>query len=308
MSVLEGVAEGPDDEVLVPTLLAEGLLVPAPLGLPRQPGARRRRGLGLIVAASLLGALAVVALMPGALAPDDPYRLDLANRLTGPSASHWLGTDQFGRDLLSRLIWGTRATLGASLLVLAATTMIGGAVAVGATFGSRPLRIAALRMIDLFLALPQLIVAFAIVGLLGPGFLNTLIALAVTGWAGEARVLRGLLAAQAGATYVEAAKAVGASRCRLLGRHVLPAITGRAAVVVSLRLGHTILALSSLSFLGLGAQPPSPEWGAMLGEAQAYLLRDPALVIVPGLAVVLTVAASNILADTVSDRLDVRRP
>lgn len=255
----------------------------------------------------MLSVLAVVALIPGALAPQDPYRLDVTRRLLAPSRANLLGTDQFGRDLLSRLIFGAHATLGASLLVLGLTTIVGTAVALAAALGPRPVRVVALRLIELFLALPQLIVAFAIVGLLGPGFFNTLLALTVTGWAGEARLLRGLLAAEVGAPYVEAAQAVGSSRSRIVGRHVFPAVCGRAAVVLSLRLGQTILALSSLSFLGLGAQPPSPEWGAMLSEAQPYLLRAPALMIWPGLAVVLTVALSNVLADSASDRLDAGR-
>ncbi len=255
----------------------------------------------------MLVALTLVALTPGVLAPRDPYRLDLNRRLLGPSTANWLGTDQFGRDLLSRLIFGARATLGASLLVLATTTVAATGVALVATLGPRPARTVTLRLIELFLALPQLIVAFAIVGVLGPGFLNTLLALAITGWAGEARVLRALLAAEVRAPYVEAARSVGASRSRIVARHVLPAVAGRAAVVLSLRLGQTILVLSSLSFLGLGAQPPSPEWGAMLSEAQPFLLRAPALMILPGLAVVLTVALSNVLADTASAFLDTRR-
>lgn len=284
-------------DALAPPLIAE-----------RRPSVGRTRPLlrWILLAGGVtaLAVLAVVLIDPGVLTPYNPLKIDLAARFQGFSRSHPFGTDEFGRDLLSRLLYGARMTLGGAALLLAAGVVISAIAALLATFGPRPVRVVVLRVIDLFLALPQLVVAFAVVGLLGPSFANTLIALAVTGWAAEARVFRGLLAAPVNAPYVEAAFAAGGTRRRIVWHHVLPAVTGRAAVVVSLRLGGTILALSALSFLGLGAQPPAPEWGAMLSEAKTFLYTDPALMIVPGVAVALTVAASNLLADAFSARAD----
>lgn len=284
-------------DALAPPLIAES----RPSFALRRPLVRRILFAGGVTA---LAILAVVVIDPGVLTPHDPLKIDLAARFQGFSRSHLLGTDEFGRDVLSRLLYGARMTLGGAALLLAAGVVISAIAALLATFGPRFVRVVVLRLIDLFLALPQLVVAFAVVGLLGPSFVNTLIALAVTGWAAEARVFRGLLAAPVNAPYVEAAIAAGGTRPRIVWRHVLPAVTGRAAVVVSLRLGGTILALSALSFLGLGAQPPAPEWGAMLSEAKTFLYTDPALMIVPGIAVALTVAATNLLADAFSARAD----
>lgn len=281
--------------------MAPSLVADRPTVTQQRPIARRIALAGVVTA---LIVLAVVVIYPRILTPYDPVTIDLAARFQAPSLSHLLGTDEFGRDLLSRLLYGARMTLGGAVLLLAASVLISAVAALLATFGPRFIRIVVLRIIELFLALPQLVVAFAVVGLLGPSFINTLIALAVTGWAGEARVFRGLLATPAHAPYVEAAVAAGGTTRRIVWRHVLPAVTGRAAVVVSLRLGGTILALSALSFLGLGAQPPAPEWGAMLSEARPFLYSDPTLMIIPGVAVALTVGASNLLADAFSARAD----
>jgi ABC-type dipeptide/oligopeptide/nickel transport system permease subunit len=230
----------------------------------------------------------------------------LDQRLLGPSLEYPLGTDQFGRCLLSRLVYGARATLGAALLVLALALTVGGALGSLAALGGPPWRGLAERTIEVGLGLPGLVVAIGLVGLFGPGLLNGVAAVAATSWAVPARLTRALLRGEAAAPHVLAARALGASPLLLWRRHILLGVAGRLGVAAAVELGRVILALSSLAFLGLGPQPPLAEWGAMLSEGRTYFLAAPQLILLPAAAVVLTTGACNLLADRLGATLDRR--
>ena len=245
----------------------------------------------------------VVLAQPGVITSYDPYAVDLSQQLLPSSRAHLLGTDQFGRDELTRLVWGARTTLGAALVVLLLALAFSAVAAVATTMLQPRARNPCLLVLNMCLALPTQVVAIAVIGLLGPGLTNAMVAVIATGWAAPAWLLRGLLASEVNATHVEAARALGASRTRLLVRHVLPGICGRVAIVVSLTFGQFMLTLSALSFLGLGAQPPAAEWGAMLSDAQQFLLTTPLLLVWPSAAIMLVVALSGLMAERVGTAL-----
>jgi ABC-type dipeptide/oligopeptide/nickel transport system permease subunit len=241
------------------------------------------------------------------LAPHDPYLVDLNRRLEGPSATFPLGTDQFGRCTLSRLLYGARATLGTALLVLVATVGLSGTVGGAASVGPRWARRAGAWVLDVGQSLPTMVVAVAVVGLLGPGLANAMVAVVVTVWAPPARLLRALFLGESRAAHVDAARALGASPARVFARHLLPGVVGRGAVVFATYLGQIILTFSALSFLGLGPQPPAAEWGAMLNEGRPFFWTHPSLMVLPGVAIVVAVGACNLLADALRDAADDRR-
>lgn len=255
---------------------------------------------------AVLLTLCLAMAIPGVLAPHDPVAVHLENQLQPPSPTYPLGTDQFGRCVLSRLIHGARVTLGAAAIVVAVTSVVGVAVAAGAALGGRLVRPLALRVLDVSLALPSVAVAVGMVGLLGPGLGQAVAAVAVTSWAGPARVFRALFVAEGSAPYVLAARAVGASPRRILWRHIAPGVAGRAAVVLALALARAVLAFSSLSFLGLGPQPPVPEWGAMLQESRLLFFSIPSLMVYPGLCLSAVIGAATLLAERLTAVLDQR--
>jgi ABC-type dipeptide/oligopeptide/nickel transport system permease subunit len=247
----------------------------------------------------------MVLAWPSLVSSYDPYTVNLNQQFLPSSSAHWLGTDQFGRDEWTRLVYGARGTLGAALVVLLLTLILSGAMAVATTLPRRGTRGAFMLLLNMCLALPTQVVAIAVIGLLGPGLTNAMLAVIVTGWAAPAWLLRGLLAAEVNATHVEAAWALGASRTRLLLRHILPGIGGRAAIVFSLAFGQFMLTLSALSYLGLGAQPPTAEWGAMLNDAQSLFLTTPLLLVWPAAAIMLAVALSGLFAERLDNALRV---
>jgi peptide/nickel transport system permease protein len=257
-------------------------------------------GLGIVLAV-LAGALAAPL-----LAPHDPTAVSLEHRLLGASGQFPLGTDHLGRDELSRLLYGARTTLGAALVVLA--VVMGIAIAVGTVSGYFGGWLDSLLMglVDLLLAFPGLVLAVAIAGTLGPGLLNLLVAMAAVWWAGYARLIRGMVLAARQREYVEAARAAGASHRRIMALHIWPNILGPVVVLVTLDLGWIVLGISGLSFLGLGAQPPTPEWGAMLNDARPFLQTAPRLLLAPGAAIALVVLGFNLLGDGLRDLLDPR--
>ena len=274
---------------------------------------RRRYGAArlLMEPGSLLGLLLTLTpALAGLLAPwlplPDPAAISLSDRLMGWSADHPLGTDHLGRDTLSRIIFGARTTLIASVLTLALTMSI--ALVVGMLsgyYGGWP-DTALSWLIDLILAFPALILAIAIAGTLGPGLFNVLLAGGLVWWAGNARIIRGTTLAARQAEYVAAARAMGASDIRIIARHIAPNILGPFIVIASLDMGWIILGIAGLNFLGLGSQPPTPEWGAMLNEARPHLQSAPRLMLLPGLAIFLAALGFNLLGDGLRDVLDPR--
>jgi ABC-type dipeptide/oligopeptide/nickel transport system permease subunit len=221
-----------------------------------------------------------------------------------PSGAFPLGADHLGRDELSRLLYGGRATLGTASVVLAMVMII--ALVVGASSGYYGgwLDTLLMGLVDLLLAFPGLILAVAIAGTLGPSLINVLIAMAAVWWAGYARLIRGMVLAMREREFVEAARAIGASDRRIMINHIARNILGPFVVLATLDMGSIVLGIAGLNFLGLGAQPPTPEWGAMLNDARPFLQSAPQLLLYPGAAIVLVVLGFNLLGDGLRDLLD----
>jgi peptide/nickel transport system permease protein len=267
----------------------------------------RRRVGPLGFAAVVLLVLVVAAVIVGPwLWERDPLAQQIDARLQGPSWTHPAGTDQFGRDLLARLLTGGRWTLGGAAVVTAGVFAISFAVAALAATGGRHLDMVLGRLIESLMALPWLVTALALTAVLGPSFRNLLVALILTSWPWYARAYRGILLKERAATYVEAAVSLGASTPRVLLRHILPNVIGPVVVLVTTNLYGVLLGLTALSFLGLGIQPPTPEWGTMINDARGYFQRYPLQMIAPGLCIVVTVLAINLAGDALRDLLDPR--
>ncbi|MEH1128452.1 ABC transporter permease [Micromonospora sp. CPCC 206061] len=256
----------------------------------------------LHIGLALLVALGVLTLVVPALAPD-PNLTEYDGKLAGPSWAHPLGTDAAGRDVLARVAAGARISLGGALLVGAVSVAVGLLVGMAAALLGGILDTLLCRLIDVVLAVPTLVLALAVVGVLGPGIGNLLLAMTLAGWAPIARLARAWAAERLGRPYVTAARLAGLSRWRAARHHVLPPTATAVVAVATLGLGETILGLAGLSFLGLGVQPPTAEWGQLVAENRLYAVTAPWLVLAPGAAIVLSVAAVTLLADAWLDRI-----
>lgn len=265
---------------------------PAPLarvGSPSPWGARLAAlWLALVVAAALAAPL---------LAPFDPAAQDLERRLESPSASHPLGLDELGRDVLSRLVWGARVSVAVGLAVVLAAGLVG--TLVGGVAGAVGGRVDALlmRLVDLFLAFPGILLAIALVAVLGPALRHVVLALAAIGWVGYARLARAQILRLREEEFVVAVRAAGGRPSRVLLRHLLPNAAPALLVQASLGVAGAIVAEAGLSFLGLGIQPPAASWGAMINAGRGHLLDAPHVAFFPGVAIVLTVIALNVLGE-----------
>ncbi len=251
--------------------------------------------------------LVFVAIAAPLIAPYDPASQDLPMRLTGPSFVHWMGMDELGRDVLSRVIFGARVSVFVSFSVVLGSGLIG--VGIGSLIGyigGRLDGVVNILILNAFLAFPGILLAIALAAFLGPGIGKVIIALIVTGWAGYARLARAQLLKVRELDYIAAARALGASGGRILFRHVLPNILPAILVQATTALAGAILAESTLSFLGLGVLAPMPSWGGMLNDARSHIFDAPHLAIFPALAVALAVLAFNLLGDALRDWLDPR--
>jgi len=265
------------------------------------PFDRTARNMG-ICGAAVLAAFLVSGVLAPWISPHDPYRGHLARRLEPPSASFPLGTDALGRCVVSRLLHGTLVSLGAALAASAASFLLGAAVGLAAGLaGPRCSGLLAMG-IDAALALPALLLAVALAGLMSPSLLSVVAALSLVGWPWWARWLRALVLEARHREFVHAAVALGVSGRRILVRYLLPQILPPAAVAFAVRTGAMLVAVSGLSYLGLGAQPPQPEWGRMLEESRLHLGRAPWLMIAPGTAITLCVAACQMIAESLRGR------
>lgn len=273
---------------------------------PRQRDLRRSWAVG-VPGAILLAFVLAAALAPWT-APHDPNALDMANQLATPSwgSSHPLGTDQLGRDQLSRLLHGGRVTLAMSAIATLGTVAIGLAVGVVSGYFGGKVDAGISTLLTVLLALPSLLLTLAILGILGPGTSTLLIALIGAGWVGQARIFRAAILSLREQLYVDAAISLGASTPRILLRHLVPNLATTVVVIATLDLGANILTVTSLSFLGLGVQPPTADWGTMLNDARQYFGQFPWLVIAPGLCITLVALVSNLLGDAIRDLVDVR--
>lgn len=254
----------------------------------------------------LLLLLTVAALLAPVIAPYDPLAIDLQQTLLSPGWEHPLGTDHLGRDVLSRLLVGGRASLGAAAFTVIVVTTIGIALGTIAGFYGGWIDEIVMRLIDTVLAFPSIILALVVAGLLGPGLRNVILGLTLVRWAGCARLVRSLVLSVREREFVMAARSIGASRWRIMTRHLLPSILGPVVVMATLDLGSVMLSMSGLSFIGLGVQLPHPEWGAMVNDAQLHVQAAPWLAFAPGLAIVVAVLSANLLGDSLRDMLDPR--
>lgn len=255
---------------------------------------------------ALIGLLVVFLLLTLALAapfiaPHHPYEQNLENNLLEPCAQYPFGTDDLGRCIFSRVIFGTRNALFTGItvtLISAATGLLVGLIS--GYYGGLVDELL-MRLVDVLLAFPGLVLALAIAGLLGPGLFNLMLALALVGWMSYARVVRGAVLSVKEKDFVESARAIGAGKAYIVRKHILPHVAAPLSVMATLGIGHVILNAAALSFLGLGLQPPEAVWGAMLSSGKAFLRSAPHLTIFPGLAIMITVLAFNFLGDGLRD-------
>jgi peptide/nickel transport system permease protein len=274
----------------------------------RQRLDRLRRDAGAAFGAAVLLALVAVALAAPLLAPADPNAQDIAQRLRPPgSAGHWLGTDTLGRDILSRLIYGSRVSLVVGFLGVTISAVIGVIVGVLSGFYRRQIDAGLSWLANVQLSFPFILLAIAIVAVLGPGLRNVILVLGVTGWVVYARIARGDVLAARDLDYVMAARSLGASDLRVMVRHLLPNILPPLIVVATFEMARLIISEAALSFLGLGVEPRIPSWGSMLADGRGYLEVAWWLATLPGLAIMVTVLGINLLGDWLRDELDPRR-
>jgi peptide/nickel transport system permease protein len=259
-----------------------------------------------LVALALIGVFAACALLAPVLAPYDPLAQELGARLRPPSSEHWLGTDSLGRDIASRILYGARISLIIGVVVVVSAGIVGTAIGLVAGYAGGFVDEALMRLTEVFLAFPALILAMAIAGALGPSLTNAIIAIAAVTWAVYARLTRGQILSLRQREFVEAARAIGASHVRILWRHLLPNVVAPLMIQASFDLGSAIIAAAGLSFIGFGAQPPTPEWGVMISEGRNYISTQPWLSLFPGLAILLAVGSFNLLGDGLRDAFDPR--
>jgi peptide/nickel transport system permease protein len=252
----------------------------------------------------LLVALAAIA--APVVAPYDPLKQDVNSLLASPTASHWLGTDNVGRDVLARVIWGARVSLIAGLVSVAIAVVAGCVLGLVAGYWSGPLDDLVMRLMDALLSFPALVLALALGAVLGAGLTGVLITLGVVYTPTFARLMRGQVLTVRAREYVDAARLLGAPDWRILGRHVLPNAATPIVVQASLSVAFAILAEASLSFLGLGIQPPDASWGSMINAGRGYLQQAPWIVFGPGTALFVTVLGLNFVGDAIRDALDPR--
>ncbi|MCA0401809.1 MAG: ABC transporter permease [Proteobacteria bacterium] len=267
---------------------------------------RHKPPLLLLFAGGGVALLVLVALFAPVIAPYDPLAQSIIARLKGPSAAHWLGTDQFGRDLLSRILHGLRASLAISAAAVAIALAIGGTIGLAAAYYRGWTERILMRLMDILFAFPVMLLAIGIIAMLGPGSGPTAFAIATVYTPIFARLLRGPALVITESDYVSGAKAIGASDFRILFRHVLPNLASVVLVQTSLLLSAAILVEASLSFLGLGTQPPAPSLGTMLSEGRNFLMLSPWSAIFSGFAILLLAFALNLLGDVLRDMLDPR--
>jgi peptide/nickel transport system permease protein len=241
------------------------------------------------------------AIAPGLLAPHDPIKLDITNQNLSPRPGHWLGTDQFGRDILSRIIYGTRTSLGMAFAVVLIGAAIGTLVGAVAGFAGGWVDEILMRVVDVFLSLPSFILAMALAAALGRGVTSLTAALAIIWWPGYARLIRGMVMSIGERLHVESARALGVSRTRIVLRHILPFTYTQLNVRITQDVGYALVAVASLSFIGLGAQPPSSEWGLMLSDARQYILQAWWYPLFPGLAIMLLTVGLGMIGDAIAD-------
>jgi len=280
---------------------------PLPAGPWRRAWRKLRRRRSAMFGLAVVVGFVVLALFAGWIAPQDPIATSWGAIRKAPSAEHWFGTDEIGRDVFARIVWGTRASMLAGVVSVSISILLGVPIGLAAGFLGGWIDAAISRVIDAFLACPFLILAIALAAFLGPSLTNAMIAIGISATPIFARLTRGAVIHVKVEDYIEAARALGASPLRQALRHVLPNIAAPLIVQATLAIAAAVIAEASLSFLGLGQQPPAPSWGSMLNTAKNYVDSAPWMAIWPGLSIFLLVLAFNLLGDGLRDALDPRQ-
>lgn len=265
-------------------------------------GKNRAAMLGLLVICLLI----IIALLAEVISPYDPTKIILEDKLQAPSSEHIMGTDHLGRDVLSRIIYGSRVTFQFSIIVVAITAIIGITVGIVSGYYGGVVDEILMRFVDILLAFPGIILALVVIGTLGPGINNTILAISFVGWLSYARVTRGSTLSIKEKEFIESARSIGSGNIYIIYKHIYPNVLYPNIVLATLHMGSVILTVAALGFLGLGAQPPIPEWGTMLNEGKEFLRVCPWLSIFPGLMIMITVLAFNFIGDGLRDALDPR--
>ncbi|WP_432663175.1 ABC transporter permease [Wukongibacter baidiensis] len=261
-----------------------------------------------MVGLGILTILILAALFAPFIADYDEVviKQDLVNKLQGPSAEHILGTDEFGRDIFARMVWGARVSLRVGILAVGISIMIGGTLGAIAGYYGGKLDTVIMRIMDIFLAIPSILLAIAIVSALGPSLTNLMIAIGISSVPTYARIVRASVLSIRDQEFIEAAKAIGANDFRIISKHIIPNALAPVIVQGTLGVAGAILSTAGLSFIGLGIQPPAPEWGAMLATGRAYLRYAWHVTTFPGIAIMITILALNLVGDGLRDALDPR--
>jgi peptide/nickel transport system permease protein len=265
-----------------------------------------------LVGVCVLFLVVLMAILAPWVIQADPIAQNLGGRLQPPGWRHPLGTDQLGRDLLARVAHGGRNTLGGSLLAVTILSVLGTIIGGTAGYARGAVDTVLMRLTDAVLSFPYLVLALALAATFSPSLLTVVVAVALTWWGHYARVIRGMVLTLRETPFVEAAHAAGSGHLHLIGRHILPNVIAPIVVLSTLDLGLIVLSIAALSYLGLGVQPPTPEWGMMLNESRLFMFTAPHLMLVPGATIFVTVLAANLVGDALRDALDpryvIRRP
>jgi peptide/nickel transport system permease protein len=273
------------------------------ISLPRVARRNPLAAVGVVLVAIFVFA----AIFAPWISPQDPAHIDLPNRLQTPSMQHWAGTDELGRDILSRLIWGARISLFVGSSVVVGSLLLGLVIgSLAGYYGGGIDRFVNVVLMNAFLSFPGILIAIAFVAFRGPGIFNLILALSIGGWVGYARLVRAQVLAVREREFVEAARALGAGDLHIITRHILPNIIQPVIVQAAIGMAGAVLAEATMSFLGLGVPPPTASWGSMLNDARSHLFDAPHLVIFPAVTVMLAVLAFNFIGDALRDLLDPR--
>jgi len=261
-----------------------------------------------MIGLTILGIIVLLAIFADIIAPYDSVAIkqNLKERLQGPSSSHIFGTDEYGRDMFARLIHGARVSLQVGILAVGISIIIGGTLGAIAGYYGGKLDNIIMRIMDVFLAVPSILLAIAIVSALGPNLLNLMFAISISSVPGYARIVRSSVISIRDQEFIEAAKAIGADDFRIISKHIIPNALAPVIVQGTLGVAGAILSTAGLSFIGMGIQPPAPEWGAMLSGGRQYLRYAPHVTTIPGVAIVIIILALNLLGDGLRDALDPR--
>lgn len=269
---------------------------------------RRKQNIKLAIVGGILLAIVLMTIFAPWLAPYDPLKINMANRLADPSWAHPLGTDALGRDVLSRVIYGGRASLLLAVAATCGSMAVGLAVGVAAGYCGGVVDAVITGISNIFQGLPGMVLMIALVGVLEPGTQSVLLALVLTSWVGFSRLVRGEVLKVKGELYIEGMRCLGAGHLRVVLRHVLPNIRTNIIILFTTRVGRVVLSVAGLSYLGMGIQAPTPDWGEMVsGTARRYFRSAPHLLWAPGLCIILLTLSINLLGDLLRDRLDVKQ-